>query len=137
MNKYEKRRLRLIDIKDTLCDGKIVELARRIDREQSYVSRMLYPEGKKWKKRIADEMVDIIEDAFNLPKGWLDGINNDLDIKKERILSKQHEILLDLFDSLPKSKKNKFIKELAKEKDEIDNLIAEIKELHHNTKRAS
>ncbi|WP_284271291.1 hypothetical protein [Mycoavidus cysteinexigens] len=33
---------------------------------------MLYPEGKRGKKRIADEMIEVIEVAFGLPQGWLD-----------------------------------------------------------------
>lgn len=36
---------------------------------------MLYPEGKKQKKRIADDMVEVIESAFGLPRGWMDGIS--------------------------------------------------------------
>ncbi len=74
MDKYEQRRLRLIQIRDELCGGKAVDVARRIEREPSYVSRMLYEDGKKGKKRIADDMVEVIEKAFSLPRGWMDGI---------------------------------------------------------------
>ncbi len=74
MDKYEKRRLRLIQLRDDYCDGKAVSIARKIDREPSYVSRMLYPEGKSGKKRIADDMVEIIERSFDLPRGWMDGL---------------------------------------------------------------
>lgn len=77
MDKYENRRLRLIQIRDELCGGKAVDVARKIEREPSYVSRMLYEEGKKGKKRIADEMVEVIESAFSLPRGWMDGIPDD------------------------------------------------------------
>lgn len=80
MDKYEKRRQRLIQIRDEMCDGKAVNVARKISREPSYVSRMLYEEGKNGKKRIADDMVDIIENAFDLPPGWMDGINVDQDL---------------------------------------------------------
>lgn len=76
MDKYEKRRLKLIDLIKLKCGGINAELARRIGRYPSYINRMLYPEGKKAKKRIADEMIEVIETAFNLPKGWLDGISN-------------------------------------------------------------
>ena len=72
MDKYEQRRLRLIEIRDRFCNGKASELARRIEREPSYVSRMLYPEGKSVKKRIADDMMELIEKSFNLPRGWMD-----------------------------------------------------------------
>jgi len=68
MDKHEFRRIRLMRIKDELCDGKAATLANRIGRSPSYVSRMLYPEGKGGKKRIADDMIDIIEEAF---PGWL------------------------------------------------------------------
>jgi len=74
MDKYEKRRLRLMQIRDEMCGGKAVEVARKIEREPSYVSRMLYDESKKGRKRIADDMVEIIEKAFSLPRGWMDGI---------------------------------------------------------------
>lgn len=74
MDKYEQRRLRLEEIRDRFCNGKASDLARRIEREPSYISRMLYPEGKNGKKRIADDMVEIIEKAFSLPRGWMDGI---------------------------------------------------------------
>ena len=63
MDKYEKRRLRLMQIRDEMCGGKAVEVARKIEREPSYVSRMLYDESKKGRKRIADDMVEIIEKA--------------------------------------------------------------------------
>ncbi len=76
MDKYEKRRLRLMQIRDEMCGGKAVEVARKIEREPSYVSRMLYDESKKGRKRIADDMVEIIENAFSLPRGWMDGITD-------------------------------------------------------------
>lgn len=75
MDKYEKRRLRLIQIRDEMCGGKAVDVARKIEREPSYVSRMLYEPGKNGRKRIADDMVEIIETAFNLPRGWMDSIH--------------------------------------------------------------
>lgn len=75
MDKYEKRRQRLIQIRDEICGGKAADVARKIEREPSYVSRMLYEAGKNGKKRIADDMVEIIETAFNLPRGWMDAIN--------------------------------------------------------------
>ncbi len=75
MDKYERRRQRLIELRDTKCGGNAAELARRIERDASYVTRMLYPEGKRGKKRIADEMIEVIEVAFGLPQGWLDHIS--------------------------------------------------------------
>lgn len=72
MDKYERRRLRLIELREQRCGGNTAVLARKIERDPSYVTRMLYPEGKAGKKRIADDMMEIIETAFSLPRGWLD-----------------------------------------------------------------
>lgn len=74
MDKYEKRRLRLIQLRDEFCNGNASELARKLEREPSYVSRMLWPEGKSGRKRIADGMIEVIENAFELPRGWMDEI---------------------------------------------------------------
>ncbi|NIY91139.1 LexA family transcriptional regulator [Vibrio diazotrophicus] len=75
MDIYEVRRQRLLKLKDEQCGGKVITLADKIDTAQSYVSRMLYESGKKGKKNISDVMVKKISDAFNLPYGWLDGID--------------------------------------------------------------
>jgi Predicted transcriptional regulator len=77
MNKFEIRRLNLIRLKNELCDKKVVNLARVLNKDQGYVSRLLYEEGKKNKKNIADKLVTDIESAFNLPRGWLDGLVSD------------------------------------------------------------
>lgn len=71
MDKYEIRRQRLIWLRDNRCEGANVDLARRIGKDASYVGRMLYPDGKAGKKRIAEDMADTIESAFSLRKGWL------------------------------------------------------------------
>lgn len=115
MDKYEIRRLSLLKIKNELCNGVGANLARRISREPSYVSRMLYPEGKKAKKRIADDMVEIIENAFDLPRGWLDGYaGNDLPITMENKRMKGFQIdVLDIEVSAgPGSLNNYFIEVL-------------------------
>lgn len=77
MDKYEKRRLRLIQLRDDFCNGNTSELARKIEREPSYVTRMLWTDGKSGRKRIADNMMEVIENAFNLPRGWMDGIADE------------------------------------------------------------
>lgn len=77
MDIYEIRRQRLLKLKDEKCNGKIVVLADKIDTAQSYVSRMLYENGKKGKKNISDVMVLKIESAFKLNRGWLDGVEPD------------------------------------------------------------
>ncbi len=83
MDKYEKRRLRLIRLRDEKCGGNAAKLARTIGREPSYVSRMLYEEGKKGKRRIADDMIEVIENAFSLPHGWMNGIQDGEAAPKE------------------------------------------------------
>ena len=73
MDKYEVRRLRLIELRDRECGGNTSELARRLDRNPTYVLRMLYPAGKEGKKRIGDDLIEVIDKTFKLPHGWLDG----------------------------------------------------------------
>jgi phage repressor protein C with HTH and peptisase S24 domain len=72
MDKFERRRIRLMKLRDERCGGSSAEVARKIGRDPSYVTRMLYAEGKPGKKRIADDMMEVIERAFELPRGWLD-----------------------------------------------------------------
>ena len=72
MDKYERRRLRLIELRDAKCDGMGSVMARLLGRHPSYITRMLYPEGKPGKKRIADDMIEVIEGVFGLSRGWLD-----------------------------------------------------------------
>ena len=72
MDKYERRRERLAQLIQSRCGGVSALFARTIERDASYVARMLYPEGKPGRKRIADDMMEIIEKAFDLPRGWLD-----------------------------------------------------------------
>ena len=72
MDKYERRRLQLMKLLKTRCLGRPSVLAKKIEKEPSYVSRMLYPEGKAGKKRIADDLIEAIEAGFHLPRGWLD-----------------------------------------------------------------
>ena len=74
MDKYEARRQRLRQLIDERCAGVSASFAKQIGRDASYVTRMLYPEGKAGRKRIADDMMEVIETAFGLPRGWLDGI---------------------------------------------------------------
>lgn len=69
MDKYEFRRQRLSLILREKCNGKPSILATKIGRDPSYVSRLLYPEGKKGKRRIADDLIEAIGTAF--PE-WLD-----------------------------------------------------------------
>lgn len=74
MDKYERRRLAVAKLIEEKCDGKGASFAKAISRDASYVTRMLYPEGKAGRKRIGDDMIEIIEGAFDLPRGTIDGI---------------------------------------------------------------
>ncbi|GIB55247.1 hypothetical protein VCSRO188_0025 [Vibrio cholerae] len=75
MNKYDVRRMNLERIRRELCGGNQTQLANRLGRQQSYVSRMLSSPDKRGHRKIADDMVDVITNAFNLPQGWLDGMS--------------------------------------------------------------
>lgn len=72
MNKFELRRQRLINLIDSVANGKIVLFAEKIEKDPSYVGRMLYSEGKRGRKNIGEDMVDHIEKMLNLPRGWFD-----------------------------------------------------------------
>lgn len=74
MDKYERRRQNLLKLRDTRCGGKASALAQKLGRSPNYVSRMLYELDKEGRKRIADDMVDLIEERFELPRGWLDDL---------------------------------------------------------------
>lgn len=66
MDKYEIRRLRLIRIRDELCDGNVAELARKLEKADTYIHRMLYPAGKPGKKRIGEDYVDKVREKFSI-----------------------------------------------------------------------
>lgn len=69
--KAERRRQRLIELKNIKCDGVAAELARKIGKKPDYVNRMLSAPGTPGKKRIGEDMVEMIEAALNVP-GWFD-----------------------------------------------------------------
>lgn len=66
MDKYELRRLALLDILATQCGGNAASLAARIGKDASYVHRMLYPEGKAGRKRIGEDMAELIGSTFSV-----------------------------------------------------------------------
>ena len=72
MDKYERRRLRLLDLRESKCEGSNAELSRKLGRDPSYVARMLLPDGKPAKKRIGDDMVDLISATFQVSREWVD-----------------------------------------------------------------
>lgn len=68
----EQRRQLLIKLIDTHFGGRLAPLARIIERDPSYVSRMLYEEGKSGKKGITETMVSLIEGKTGFI-GWFSG----------------------------------------------------------------
>lgn len=72
MDKYQARRRNLQQLLDERFGGVVKQLADAIGKDPSYVSRMLWEEGKKGAKRIGEDMADTICDAVKLPRGTLD-----------------------------------------------------------------
>lgn len=72
MDVQAHRKQRLRELMALRCDNTIARLAEKIERAESYVSRMLYPMDKPGAKPIADKMSRVIESAFNLERAWLD-----------------------------------------------------------------
>lgn len=64
MDKYEERRLALKSLVDTLGRGGIARVATRLNIEPSYVSRMLFPAGRNGRKRIGEDMLDALVEAY-------------------------------------------------------------------------
>lgn len=64
LDRYETRRLALKALVDELGRGGRATVAKRIEKEPSYIARMLYPPGKDGRKRIGDELVDAITRAY-------------------------------------------------------------------------
>lgn len=74
MDKYEIRRLRLQQLVKERFDDKVALLAKAIQKDSSYVHRILYAPDRPGRKRIADDMREHIENALGLGYGWLDGV---------------------------------------------------------------
>lgn len=70
MDRFETRRLALKALVDGLGRGGRAEVAKRIEKEASYVSRLLYPPGKDGRKRIGDELMEALTRAY---PSWMDG----------------------------------------------------------------
>lgn len=63
-DKYEKRRTALKALADSLGRGGIATIAARIGKEPNYVSRMLYPPGRQGRKRIGEDSLEKLNEAF-------------------------------------------------------------------------
>lgn len=98
VDKFEKRRLKLIGLIRDRCEGVNANLARRIKREPSYVNRLLYPDGKKGKKKIGDEIMDAVIQEFNLPNTWWADPDPSEFTSKKDLLKKKMKDLIDSID---------------------------------------
>lgn len=70
MSDYAAHQLLLMKIRDTHCNGSAAELARRIEKDESYVHRLFYPIGKKGRKGIGLEIMRACTAVFKLPAGY-------------------------------------------------------------------
>lgn len=76
MHLQEMRRQRLIALIDNLGVGGQKRLAEALGIAADYVSRLLYPPGKKGKKGISGDMARRVEQYFAVQIGWLDGLEH-------------------------------------------------------------
>jgi SOS-response transcriptional repressor LexA len=114
MDKYEKRRAALQALIDGLGRGGISKVAERIDKQPSYVSRMLFPPTKDGFKRIGEDTADVLNAAF---PGWLaeepniqHGITIDPNRRGYPIISYvQAGAWRDIVDSFPRGGADEYI----------------------------
>ncbi len=117
MDKFEIRRLNLDKLLREYCGGKIVNLAEKLGKSHSYVSRMLYPEGKANKKNIGDEMADEIARAFEIPRAYLESPIHDESLSNVELAPQLKSDLIPLiswvqagaFSSIPEANVEKFV----------------------------
>jgi len=92
MDKYELRRLALVKLVDKV--GGQSRLADGLEVNPSYVSRMLYEEGKPAKKRIGEDMVDKLDQLF---PGWLSIDTNEPSLNTIDKNSNNDEIVINQY----------------------------------------
>jgi hypothetical protein len=64
MDKFERRRLDLLDLVQQMGRGGRVRVAAAINKSPDYISRMLYPKEKAGHKGIGEDSVDLLDKAF-------------------------------------------------------------------------
>lgn len=64
MDKYDRRRSALQSLVDSIGRGGIAAVANAIGKSPSYVSRMLYPPGKPGFKRIGEDSLEPLANAY-------------------------------------------------------------------------
>lgn len=98
MDKFEERRLALLNLVNGMGRGGRIQVAHAIGKTPDYISRMLYPKDKPGKKGIGEDSVELLDAAF---PGWLQKrsvqptqVNEDLanyDVKRWPFVSVTHE----------------------------------------------
>ncbi|WP_114968529.1 hypothetical protein [Rhodoferax ferrireducens] len=73
MPEFTNHQLLLMRLRDDRCNKKAAELARKIGKDATYVSRLFYPIGKKGGKGVGLEIMTACTKAFDLPAGYWDG----------------------------------------------------------------
>ncbi|WP_429346333.1 hypothetical protein [Paraburkholderia sp. Clong3] len=73
----------MAQLRDTFCDGSIAKLAARLDKQPSYVSRMLFDEDRAGVRFIGEGMAREIEAKFGLPQYAMDSLDGDLVVTDE------------------------------------------------------
>lgn len=95
---YQQRRERMRELIDAKFEGRQTDLARRIKKQQDYISRCLSG-GKKIGETLARE----IELEIGITPGWMDG-SLPL-IQAAGNLSDDEKLVLDLLRALPKDER--------------------------------
>ena len=73
MPDYTNHQLLLMKLRDDFCNRKAAELARKIGKDPTYVSRLFYPNGKKGGKGVGLEIMQACSKAFGLAPGFWEG----------------------------------------------------------------
>jgi|GEM_PF-1159435 len=73
MPDYTNPQLLLMRLRDDFCNKKAAELARKIGKDPTYVSRLFYPIGKKGGKGVGLEIMQACSKAFELAPGFWEG----------------------------------------------------------------
>ena len=68
MDKFEERRLALLNLVTLMGRGGRIQVAHAIGKTPDYISRMLYPKDKPGRKGIGEDSVDLLNASF---PGWL------------------------------------------------------------------
>jgi len=90
-NIYESRRLDLQKMILAMGKGAIASVAKGLSIDANYLSRCLYPAGKKGKKNIGDELVIKLNDKYpqwssKWKNGFIDGESRRIDEENTPVL---------------------------------------------------